>query len=337
MGTMLKNDMLLAGADSWEKREYDSSYMKLYTPYAGETLRVYLMSNPFAATEEDYPTWGGFRIISAFGPVLDRNGNGYEPEVMLPSHLKKFPIVDFEEFETPDGVTMRRAITDPLRKRMGASSNDRKMAEKWGRDPDEARPSVDEMSVFNVIYVSGKLSKDEQYNPRSGKHILLTLKPRYYRVLWQMLENARDNDPTFDPTGRCYDLTLLGEGADRYLEVKVAKDHGEIVPPMDRDEMPEPVNVSNMMDSIRADVEAFVGSLDGVEDAVFNVESVLGGEVVDEFEKSVAAAAPAQESGSKWDRTPPIKIQKMLLEAGVEVPAGTKKDGLIALAIEHLS
>lgn len=324
----ISDDAILAGSDSWEAWKSDETFIKMYSPLAGKTVRVYFVTDP--STKATDKAWYNTRLINAWGPVVDKNGTPMtDPEkAALEMPLRNFPVIDFEEFKNADGVTQRRHRPDPLAKRFGASSGDRKTAEKYARNPDEARPSIEDATLINAVYVSGDLNRDSKYNPKVGRHFLLRLKSRYYRELFSAIEAAKDVDPNFSVAGQCYDLTVEGTGSQTYLVVKRIKDATPV-------ELPDPVNIEGMLTEVRGKVESFVRNLDAVEQAVFHTpEPEIEDDILEEEPEAPAPKASA--TGKDWSKVPPIQLRKLLTQAGVTVTADTKREELISLAQQHL-
>ena len=323
------------GAEGWERGLNNVRQFRLP---ANSAVTIVPLTD-YKTGEED-GGWLSFREVKAFGGV--RVGNEI---VNLPGRLLTFPAQDFIIVTGRDGGLKRQSITDPLMERIKPSKwelkRPRNAPDDW-QPPRHARPK--DVTYLNCVFISGKLEEGERakYNPKKGDHIILSMSTTWYEDWKRMIERDRKKDADYSPAGRLWTLKIIGSFDSGNLALEADDELGEPIP------LPDVINLDDLVEGMRRDVEAWVDALDGVATATFDsfaasfasskadadaakADADAANDAVDEFESSIADTA------TDWSDEVPATLKKMLVAIGVTVKPGTKPAELRALATEHES
>jgi hypothetical protein len=289
--TTLDDDLLNAGIDGYVKSG-GSSYNPIYPLKSNEERRVYFVTDPWTKNE-DYG-WFSYRAVAAFEGLR----GGYQ----LPNGCKEFPVNDQEIVVDSDGVRRRKSAprgTDPILELVAPSTK---------YPPADGRVKGTDKYAVNVI--------DEE-----GNHIILTMSGARGSELVRIIAGFREVDDTFTCTKYPWVLKVIGGPGSYSLTAKPLPKE----PPI---ELPDPINIKEVMTGIRHQVEVFVKSLTGdqsVEEAV-----VVEDSIVDTFESSVATSAEDYTTMSA------VRLKALLTKKGVAIPPRCTQPALAELAASHL-
>jgi hypothetical protein len=277
----------------------------------GKPVVIRFLSNPLTCDRNT--DWTIYREVGAWEGLMDGRD--------MPGGLMEFPVFDVEYFEQ-DGVIMRRQAprgSDLLFDSVKPDKNDKKN----GRN----RAQANDMIAFNAIVESGDFGGKADFNPQPGQHVIIKMsKPKGLAVIRGLEERDMELD-NFDPLQGAWKLALIGTPPTTELTMNRVK-----VEPLDPEEIPEIINITEYMTSVREAAEAFFES--GVSGGSIEAdEAIFGGdeeidEVIDEFEEKA--------KGPDYSVMSPARLKTLLKEAGVEIPARATTAKLIALAQENL-
>jgi len=318
------------GAEGWER---GLNSVRQFRLPANSAVTIVPLTD-YKTGEED-GGWLSFREVKAFGGV--RIGNEV---VNLPGRLLTFPAQDFIIVTGRDGGLKRQSITDPLMERIEPSKFEskrpRNAADDW-HPPRHARPK--DVTYLNCVFISGKLEEGERakYNPKKGDHIILSMATTWYEDWKRVMERDRKKNADYSPAGRLWTLKIIGSFDSGNLALEADDELGEPIP------LPDVINLDDLVEGMRRDVEAWVDALDGVATATFDASlpstSASPKEVaadvneakadVDEYESLIA------DSPNDWSEEVPATLKKMLVAIGVQVKATAKPAELRELAAEH--
>jgi len=322
------------GAGGWESDR--ASKVRVVRLAAGKPITVIPLTDYKTSSADG--GWASIREVKAFGGV--RIAGEKEP-VDLPGRLVVFPVSDFVIVRGRDGSMKRQYATDPLLQRLAPSKYECKKPFKAPDDwepPKHTKPK--DVTYVNCVFIEGQLHEGDKanYNPKPGDHILLGMATSWYEDWKRLMERDRKKNKDYSPAGRRWTLKISGSFQDGNLAFHADDEIGEPIP------LPDPINLQDWAENKRAEVEAWVNSLDGVTDIMFNphqaepedddVSVEEDDEAITEFEEAVASSDSGSD-GHDWSEEVPARLKKMLTAIGVKVAPTAKKDELIALATEH--
>ena len=318
------------GAEGWER---GLSSVRQFRLPSNSAVTIIPLTD-YKTGEED-GGWLSFREVKAFGGV--RLGKEI---VNLPGRLLTFPAQDFIIVTGRDGGLKRQSVTDLLLERIEPSKFEskrpRNAADDW-QPPRHTRPK--DVTYLNCVFISGKLLEGERakYNPKKGDHIILSMATTWYEDWKRVIERDRKKTADYSPAGRMWTLKIIGSFDSGNLALEADDELGEPIP------LPDVVNLDDLVDGMRRNIEAWVDALDGVATATFDTSlpstSTSPKEVAADVEEANADVEEYEsliaDTATDWSQEVPATLKKMLVAIGVPVKAGTKPAELRSLATEH--
>ena len=286
----------------------------IYRLIPGKTVTVRFLTDPGAmefvpelcAQHTADNTWVKYREARAF--------DGYKGDVTA-SH-KFIPVVDYEITHTGG----RKNRNDELQLQIRPSDTDIKNQ--------RSHASAKDVMLVNVVYESGSLSKNPEYDPNPGEIVILALSPKQVEVLGNEMKTALKYKSDFTFTEGTWELlwhdTGKGGPAGWTLDATQAS-----APPLDT--APDPIDALAILRDIRSIAEQEVFGTDTEALSLDDVEAAFTEEdqaVVDEPAEEAQAPASAQ-------RRSPAYVKGALRKEGIQVPTRISNEDLYALAEQH--
>ena len=301
---------------AWESRKSSDGPSRvdrsIYRLMAGKAVTVRFLTDPGKMSFEESlcvmhtedNTWVKYREARAF--------DGYKGDRDA-SH-KFIPVIDYEVTHTG----ARRDRKDPLQEQIRPSDADIKNKRPYA--------SAKDVMLVNVIYESGGLSKNPDYDPNPGQVIVLALSPKQVETLGNEMKTAIKYKPDFTFTDGAWELMWhdTGKGGPAGWELNIMQVDA---PPLDT--LPDPIDSLAILREIRAiaEFEVFGTGADTTDDIEEAMNQFASEDVADDDEP---VPAPKSTVGRS-----PAYIKGVLRKKGVEVPNRISNEDLFALASEH--
>lgn len=254
------------------------------------------------------------------------------PRGELPYHLRNIPVEDIELVEV-DGELKYRYRRPYLEVTPGNLMNvvdDIIDARSQRFTDDNGRTKVEWQTLVNVIVWEwpDRKKKDgsDAAKPEKGAHILLKLSKNQAALIVERFAEKLEEDPSLDILAWKWKVTIIG-GKPNKLVLKRGE---KITEPLEFEAYDSQAIISRKKDAFEDHVKAAFGDYLGttMPPPDFAVDASTEATEIDEVE--------AEEAGDLFGMISTPALRTRLKKAGVDIPAGSSRDALIALATEHL-
>jgi hypothetical protein len=306
-----------AGKDGWVHTEGGGFKNIIYRPKADKPVIVRFLTNPLDPPvrmdddgNEVNTDWVTYREVGAFDGMI----GGYE----MKGGPYEFPVFDLAY--TADG------------QRMSAPRGTDLLFESVLPKPQQVasgftRAQANDMVAFNAIVIDGEWGqKKAEFNPQPGQHIVMKLTGDKARSLLLQLETKMEEHENLDPMTGGWQIHLVG--ADRSQTLMLTRKTKGID---ELDYEPDLIDIPGYLNEIRDAAEAKWDEIRGATDVEETFTDDDDDDLVDEFEEKVAAAP-----STDYTVMSPARLKKLLVDAGVEIPARATTAKLIELATTSL-
>lgn len=318
------DEVIEQGREGWES---SAARIRSFKLPAGRPITVIPITD-YATQNAD----GGWMSVREVYADTIRVGND---TAEIPGRLRTFPVQDFITVVGRDGSKKRRYVSDMLLERTLPTKWELKGAKEGKEPPKHAKPK--DVTYVNCIYIDGQFETGDRakYNPKAGDHILLYFSSAWYESWKKLMERDRKKIKDYSPAGRRWTVQITGSFAGGNLDFEADDAEGEPI------ELPEVMNLDDYFENKRAEIEAYVASLDDVEGALFNTSPSSATTTDDEVREDDDEATEEFEDdldlsdGFDWSTMPAARLKKLLLNLGVQVKTRPTTEELLALAQEH--